>query len=358
MASPTKELSEELDRERSKILIERYDITVRELVTMATTKVDEKSYELNITPAYQRKFRWDQEDESKLVESVYLELPVPPLFMAANDDGTWEVIDGLQRISTLVHFTCDDEDDLRVVNKSEPLVLNNLEKLGRFEGSSFHDLPTQFRLRFEKKRMTAVVLQNTSDEDVRYDLFERLNKQGITLTPQEVRSCVHIDLMREISNISKNEDYQDIVSLAENNQNDGTIEEIVLKFIAYKNNLEDYDNSVKEFLNNFVENKGDQIDIEHEKEIFEEAVHQLNQVIDGVISRGNGNTTPVNLAEGILVAAGKLIEENNSASFEPKEGWMDDNILYENSTNGTNAESKLKGRIERSMELLKGEEVE
>lgn len=356
MTINTKKLQEELNSQRREIIVERYDLTVRELVRMGTTEVGDGEMELNITPAYQRKFRWSESDESKLIESIYLELPVPPLFMAANLDGTWEVVDGLQRVSTLIHFLKEGEKDLSVVRKKEPLELRNLSRLPSFEGNTFRELPKPFQLQFEKRKLRVTLLQDTSDRGVRYELFERLNKQGITLTPQEVRACVHIEFMKEINNISEIDSYNSIIDLAKNNQDDGTKEELVLKFIAYKNNIDNYDGSVKNFLNEFVEEESDYVDLGEERKIFKKATEEIEKVVPSHICRGNSTKTPINLADGILVAAGILIEEGEFP-FEPKSNWQNDSILYENSTNGTNNPTKLKGRIKRAKELLQGDDV-
>jgi uncharacterized protein with ParB-like and HNH nuclease domain len=64
---------------------------------------------IDISPAYQRHFRWTREKQSMLIESVYLGIPVPSLYMATNQDGSWEVVDGVQRLSTLIHFVGDEE---------------------------------------------------------------------------------------------------------------------------------------------------------------------------------------------------------------------------------------------------------
>src|SRR5580658_3013427 len=91
-------LTEQLDREKRAVSYDMYDMTVRQLVDMV------EGGEIEIAPEYQRHFVWDADRESELVESIYLGIPVPSLYMAANRDGTWEVVDGVQRLSTLVHF--------------------------------------------------------------------------------------------------------------------------------------------------------------------------------------------------------------------------------------------------------------
>src|SRR5690348_8186737 len=92
------DLQLELDAHRRQVDIENYDLTLGELVRMASEG------ELIRAPEYQRKFRWTSSDESYLIESLFLGLPVPSVYVASNPDGTWEVVDGLQRISTLIHF--------------------------------------------------------------------------------------------------------------------------------------------------------------------------------------------------------------------------------------------------------------
>jgi Protein of unknown function DUF262 len=96
-AIPT--LQEQLEDQRQRVDVDHFDLTARELMRMA------EEGELQRAPVYQRKFRWDEGTESRLIESLLLGLPVPSIFVATNPDSTWEVVDGLQRISTLIHFT-------------------------------------------------------------------------------------------------------------------------------------------------------------------------------------------------------------------------------------------------------------
>jgi hypothetical protein len=92
----TKMLQQRLDEQRRRADVDNFDVTVRELVRMAAKG------EIDRAPAYQRKFRWGEEEESRLIESLLLGLPVPSLFVATNPNGTWEIVDGLQRLSTII----------------------------------------------------------------------------------------------------------------------------------------------------------------------------------------------------------------------------------------------------------------
>ena len=109
--------------------------------------------------------------------------------MATNRDATWELVDGVQRLSTIVQFSGTD-DDRKILKLKEPLCLEGLEKLTAFNGMCFLDLPRSVQLHFQNRPIKVVTLSDKSDDVVRFDLFERLNTGGVTLTNQEIRSCI------------------------------------------------------------------------------------------------------------------------------------------------------------------------
>lgn len=121
-------LQKQLEANRRKVDVDHFDITIRELIRMAADG------ELHRAPVYQRKFRWSEQAESLLIESIFLGLPVPSVFVATNADGTWEVVDGLQRISTLLHYVADPKKVLKEVGKDSPLLLEGLSGLSEFNG--------------------------------------------------------------------------------------------------------------------------------------------------------------------------------------------------------------------------------
>ena len=128
--------------------------------------------ELNRAPEYQRKFRWDAVAESRLIESLLLGLPVPSIFVATNPDGSWEVVDGLQRVSTLIHFAGESAEELDAIGKKEPLRLTELRNLTEFNGLRFSD-STPIQLAFTKRGITVTALSDKSDPQPRFRV--RLN---------------------------------------------------------------------------------------------------------------------------------------------------------------------------------------
>lgn len=113
----------ELNEQKRKVDFNTYDMSVKELISMIGDNI------IDIAPEYQRRFRWDEERQSTLIESIFLGIPIPPLFMATNANGSWEVIDGVQRLSTIIHFAAEIDSMARKQTQTEqPLKLTGLKK--------------------------------------------------------------------------------------------------------------------------------------------------------------------------------------------------------------------------------------
>lgn len=182
--TPSPQLAEQLQTERRTVDFDTFDIRIQQLLAMLQSK------SIDIAPAYQREFRWDLTRCSQLVESFLLGIPVPSLFMATNADGTWELVDGVQRLCSIVTFAGPAElrERLKI---GEPLRPCELQKLTTFNDFTFHELPATIQLQFQLRPAKVVTLSDKSDMKVRFDLFERLNTGGVALTHQEIRGCVY-----------------------------------------------------------------------------------------------------------------------------------------------------------------------
>src|ERR1019366_3836418 len=198
---------EQLDPQRRRVDFDTYDILVQQLIAMV------ESGAIDVAPAYQRQFRWDQRKRSHLIESVFLGVPVPSLFMATNRDGTWELVDGVQRLSTLIEFAGTEQARKRL-GLEKPLVLQELEKLREFTGLPFADLPDSFQLQFSTRPIKVITLSDKSDLVVRFDLFERLNTGGVALTNQEIRACIFRGPFNEfLERLARLPDFHKVVRL-------------------------------------------------------------------------------------------------------------------------------------------------
>lgn len=349
MCAKQAQLATELDQHRRAVDVDHFDLTLRELLRMT------EAAELKRAPEYQRKFRWDAIDESRFVESLFLGLPVPSLFVATNKDGTWEIVDGLQRISTLAHFCTESEPLLKELRKNDSLRLEGLEKLTTFNGLTFKELPTPVRLQFFKRGLRVTALSDKSDPEVRFDTFERLNRGGVALTAQEVRACIFrgafCDLLGELG---EDPSFRSLVKLQKVHHDDGTREELILKFFAYLDWTDKYDGQVTMFLNKYMEIEGPKFDVVAGRKLFTEVVTKLKS-IQGTrpFVRSNTPVTPQNELEAVMVALGKLLRARKKVVTPPAK-WLDDEVLVTHSTKGTNTRRAFEGRNNRATELLSG----
>lgn len=335
------DLNSELMEQKMKVDFNTYDLSVKELLSMVDDGL------LNIAPDYQRQFRWDEERQSSLIESLFLGIPVPSLFTATNVDGTWELIDGVQRLSTIICFAGNEKVREKVNAKNVvELKLKGLSKLKDFNGKKFCDLPIGVQNKFKLTSIKVTTLSDKSDKDVRFDLFERLNKGGVNLTPQEIRSCVYRGGFNDfIKGLSIDPNFKSCVHLSDTQENDGTREELVLRFFAYLYDLDSFEHSVKDFLNNYMEKADKRFNYSENDKLFRTVFKILNEALPEGISKGRKNT-PLNLFEAVSVGAALAYTNKGKINVTGIEEWLKDKELLKYITGATNSKPRVIGRIQ------------
>ncbi len=341
---------DQLNAERRKVDVATHDFSVRELVRMMAEE------ELNVAPAYQRQFRWDETAESAFIESVFLGLPIPPIFVATNVGFQWEVVDGLQRLSTLAHFLSEEAKESKKVNRQSPLVLTELEKLSELNGVTYGSLPKNLKVYFGRQPLQVISLTDKSDLEVRFDVFERLNRGGIRLTAQEVRACVYRGEFNDfIEDLAENASFSSLLKLKKGATEDGTQVEQVLKFFAYKNNQDQFDGKVEKFLNRTMIDAQAGFEYDRERMLFEKSAMFLQRACeDGPYLRAGTTTTPLVQFEACLVAIARIFESGDEPVI-PDAGWIEDGELRNSSGGGSNSRRMLVRRLTRAGEIFRGQ---
>jgi hypothetical protein len=135
--------------------------------------------EIHLSPPYQRKPNlWKPRQQSALIESILLKFPLPSFYFDVLEDGTWLVVDGLQRLSAIKNFILGQ------------LKLSELEFLKELEGLGYTDLKREHQRRINETQLTAFFIQAGTPSAVKYNLFKRLNTGGLTLTQPEIRHAI------------------------------------------------------------------------------------------------------------------------------------------------------------------------
>jgi Protein of unknown function DUF262 len=167
------------------------------------------------------------------LESILCGIPVPSLFMAEDKDGKWEVVDGLQRLSTVLSFFGKLQGNKSSENNWR---MGPRDIVMELEDKTADDLPLKFQLNIKRSPVRIEVVKWDSKYDMRYELFNRLNTGGSPLTDQEVRNCIFRgtgnDLSNEIHELASNELLISLVAPSERQKAGLYMDELVLRFYA------------------------------------------------------------------------------------------------------------------------------
>ncbi|MDP4534701.1 DUF262 domain-containing protein [Alkalimonas collagenimarina] len=343
-------VQDQIDANRRSVAFDSYDITIRQLYEMICDEM------IDIAPEYQRHFVWDEIRQSQLIESLFLGIPVPSLFMATNKDSTWEVIDGLQRLTTIVNYIGSDDVINRVNPNCSKLTIKGLEKLDGLNNSNYDQLPKSMQLMLQTRPIRVTVLNDRSDFNLRFDLFERLNTGGVTLHPQEIRNCVYIGEFNDfIKECAAHTSFKSVVKMTKTAERQGSYEELVLKFFGYYEKRNEFVHGVKDFLNDYMAEKTNSFRNKNElKELFNETFEMLERSLpDGIVRGNRKNVTPLVLFEAISIGVADAINENIRVSTETLTSLLDDNVLKGLTSGATNSKKRLNDRINYVKDALR-----
>lgn len=330
--------------EVEKLLLEeqkRVDYDTREFtVELLVQKL--KAEEM-VVPPYQRKFQWDERRQSRLIESVMIGLPVPFLFAAdLPESGQLEIIDGVQRLCTLQRFL------------SEELVLQDLEKLGFVNGCRYRDLPISQQRRFKNRTLRMIVISERADQDVRFDIFERINSGSLILAPAEMRTGAFpgkfYSLMSECAQEPK---FREVCPVGKKREERREYEELVLRFFAYSERLEDFDHDVARFLNDYLRDMNvscaqpdGHTALCARKRHFDRMVAYIGRFPNGFRKSETSRSTPRVRFEAIAVGV-HLALEHNPRLRRSKLEWLDSaEFKLLTTTHASNSGPRLRARVE------------
>lgn len=196
-------------------------------------------------PEYQRDFTWDEQRQSRFIESVLLGLPIPLIFVAENENSVWEIVDGSQRIRTLNAFM------------NNMLVLQDLEKLNTLNGFKFEDLDPSRQGKFRDLPIRMIVLTEEATDEVKKDMFERINRGSDLLKPMEKRKGIYKGAFNTFiyQQCANNPLFIKLAPIDHWLEKRQEREELILRFFAFGANYDKfpYGKGVAKFLDEFLE---------------------------------------------------------------------------------------------------------
>jgi len=299
-----------------RVITQPYDYSVQDLVN----KIQEK--DIDLTPDYQRNYVWNINDDaenkkSRLIESLLLNIPVPVIYFAEQEETLkYEVIDGQQRLRTFLDFLNDKFE------------LKNLKIRSDVNGKKYSDLDQKDKDEIRKRSIRAIVILNDSDEEIKYEVFERLNLGSIQLTPQEIRNNTlrgpFNDLLKDLAS---DKDFRSLIKLRlKNDQNNMAHEELVLRFFAYHESGLKRVDQLSFFLTKYMkENRNLNADkISELKILFHETIKKINKFLgDNAFSVFKINTNKWNTTSNRLVFEAEMLAfsqvHENKINITPEE---------------------------------------
>ncbi len=220
--------------------------------------------DLILDPEFQRRYVWDDKKASLLIESVLLEVPIPVIYLAEENDGKFTVIDGQQRLRTFFRFLNNE------------FKLRGLSVLSELNGKYFKDLDKDKQQKIEDTTLRVIEIRKESHPDVKFEIFERLNIGAVKLNDQELRNCIYRgkynDLIKELA---EDKEFLSLLGLQEPHKRMYD-RELGLRFLAFYNQTYlKYKEPMKQFLNKEMENN---------KNISEEKIKELRRVFKETVS--------------------------------------------------------------------------
>jgi len=203
-----------------RVYTQPYDLVVESLMTQITggtiflRPISER-------PGFQRRYVWTNKLASRLIESILLNVPIPPCYLSQNEDFELDVIDGQQRLFSIYRFL------------NNQFALSGLEVLTDINRSRFHKLPQKLRRKLETHTLRLVAVTNESHPEIKFDVFQRLNTNTVPLNAQELRNCVYRGALNEL--LKDAVTYEPWLQILKKKKPDKRMrdEELVLRFFAF-----------------------------------------------------------------------------------------------------------------------------
>lgn len=340
------DIETQINKLKKEVAYDTRDFTIELIVSKYKTGFEEDTNEIYV-PEYQRDFVWDEQRQSKMIESIMLGLPIPSIFIAEDNSGRFEIVDGSQRIRTLSAFIHDE------------LELVGLKKITSLNGNVFSALETSRKRKFKNTALSIIVLAETASEEMKNDLFERINKGADLLRNMEARKGIYHGLFTDFvyKECSVNEKFRSMIVLSKAVRNRQEYEELIVRFFAMIDSYPKYtifSRSVGRALDEYMQGENARFnqDIENKKRIeFNRMIEFVHDNFSFGFSKIEGQDTSRMVFEAISVGVHLALEEKPDLKLNEKidiRFWTSQKE-FSRAISGeyrTHATATLKGRVD------------
>ncbi len=299
-----------LEETRKSLSTDRLDMSFGEIMSMYERE------EIIIDPDFQRLFRWDDYQKTRFIESILIGIPIPPIFVAEDKDGRWEVVDGLQRVSTIFSFF----GILRTMPEKNNWLFGKGDLIKELENLSRKDLPLKFLLNIKRASCRIEIIKWNSAFDMRYELFNRLNTGGSELTDQEIRNAIFRGVSKEFNSFLKrcaeNTMFVDLIQPTERQFEQLYMDELVLRYCSLTDIPEELSENISQHMTNYMKEA-----VKKSKKITQ-LENSFNDVINVLapigkdVFRGTNHVFSTSLYDCVMIGISKNLKRYKSESSD------------------------------------------
>ena len=312
------DISSEIQKYLQEIKSERMDMSFGEIINMYRDK------EIIISPEYQRAFRWDEQRQSDFIESILLGIPFPSIFVATNPDGKWELIDGLQRVSTVLSFFNELKDEDGNPYPKNGLKLVEGSMLKGLKDITIDTLPLEYKLQIKRTPCRVEIILKESEFKMRYELFKRLNTGGEGLSRQEIRNCIFRGLDSRysefVAELAQDSIFREIVNISVSNEEKMYYEELVLRYLTLKNKGTRYSQSnIQDYMDDYLESRCkefNEVQMEMDKALFLNIIKILEKLKDENIFKLGRRYFTTSMYDAIMLSLSERTVDLESINIE------------------------------------------
>lgn len=336
-----KQSEQQISQKRQDIKYDTRDYVVGYLVQMFE---EENIY---IPLEYQRNFIWQDKDKCYFIESLLMGLPIPFMFFADTDDGRIEIVDGAQRIQTLVSFI---EDEFK---------LTNLRILTKSNGLLYSQLSQSVQRRLRNTSLRVVFLEEGTTEKVRQEIFHRINQSGIRLKASENRrGSLEGPFKDFLEQCAQDKRFCEMAPRTAYTEKRYEGFELVSRFFAYtdsySNDFSNYDGRVAQYIDEYVNKMNEMCN--NDEKIIAKYQQRFNKMLDyaekalgkrGFRKSETSKSTPRARFEALSIGIAIALKENPNLPIRNISAWIDsEEFLNCVKSDAANNKSKLKYRID------------